>query len=63
LRCVAVSHEGWLAEVCLPAEGALLLRPDAVVAWHSTSETSLADALTRVLGSRVSAGQLTGSAR
>ncbi|WP_328648822.1 FAD-dependent monooxygenase [Amycolatopsis sp. NBC_00348] len=63
LRWASVPHDGWLAEVRLPADGALLLRPDVVVAWHSTSDTSLADALTRVLGSRVSAGQLSGTAR
>jgi putative polyketide hydroxylase len=50
LRQATVSHAGWLAEVCLPADGALLLRPDVIVAWHSASGTSLAEAVTRVLG-------------
>jgi hypothetical protein len=27
----------WPAEVCLPADGALLLRPGIIVAWHSAS--------------------------
>jgi putative polyketide hydroxylase len=45
-----VSHAGWLAEVSLPADGALLLRPDVIVAWHSASGTPLAEAVTRVLG-------------
>jgi putative polyketide hydroxylase len=50
LRLATVSHRKWLAEVCLPADGALLLRPDVIVAWHPTSGTPLAGALTRVLG-------------
>ncbi|WP_410567296.1 FAD-dependent monooxygenase [Amycolatopsis sp. cmx-4-61] len=50
LRQVTVSHPGWLAEVCLPDDGALLLRPDVIIAWHSASATPLADALPRVLG-------------
>jgi putative polyketide hydroxylase len=49
LRLVTVSHQDWLAEVCLPADGALLLRPDVIIAWHSASATPLDDALTRVL--------------
>ncbi|MFJ9783335.1 FAD-dependent monooxygenase [Amycolatopsis sp. NPDC101161] len=50
LRLAEVSHQDWLAEVCLPADGALLLRPDVIVAWHSTCGTPLAEAVTRVLG-------------
>ncbi|WP_406636157.1 FAD-dependent monooxygenase [Amycolatopsis sp. WGS_07] len=55
LRVVPVSDEAWLAETELPADGALLLRPDAVVGWHSTSEVPLADALSRLLGTPVEA--------
>jgi hypothetical protein len=53
LRVAVVPHGKWLAEVRLPADGALLLRPDAVIAWHSTSPTPLAEALTRLLGTTV----------
>ncbi|WP_239154594.1 hypothetical protein [Amycolatopsis sp. FDAARGOS 1241] len=34
----------------LEAGGALLLRPDAIVAWHSASAVDLADAYAQVLG-------------
>ncbi|MER6797573.1 FAD-dependent oxidoreductase, partial [Amycolatopsis mediterranei] len=57
LRLVKVSHQDWLAEVCLPPDGALLLRPDAIVAWHSASATPLAEALSRVLGTKVASVQ------
>jgi len=50
LRLAAVHSADWLAEVCLPADGALLVRPDAVVAWHSMSRTPLAEALDRIVG-------------
>jgi putative polyketide hydroxylase len=50
VRLAKVAHQDWLAEVFLPANGALLVRPDAVIAWHSNSETQLADALVHVLG-------------
>jgi hypothetical protein len=50
LRQAIVSHQDWLTEVCLPTDGALLLRPDVIVAWCSASGTPLAEALTRVLG-------------
>jgi putative polyketide hydroxylase len=50
LRLVTVSHQTWLADACLPADGALLLRPDLIVAWHSTSGKPLAEALTEGLG-------------
>ncbi|MFE3176977.1 FAD-dependent monooxygenase [Amycolatopsis sp. NPDC059090] len=49
LRLVPIANEAWLAETELPADGALLLRPDAVVGWHSTSEVPLAEALSRLL--------------
>jgi hypothetical protein len=50
LRVAAVPREEWLAEVHLPADGALLLRPDAIIAWHSTAQTPLTEALARLLG-------------
>jgi hypothetical protein len=50
LRLVPVPDPDWLAEVCLPADGALLLRPDVIVAWHSASGVTLAEALPRLLG-------------
>jgi 2-polyprenyl-6-methoxyphenol hydroxylase-like FAD-dependent oxidoreductase len=50
LRVAAVPLEEWLAEVHLPADGALLLRPDAIIAWHSTAQTPLTEALARLLG-------------
>ncbi|WP_410594002.1 FAD-dependent monooxygenase [Amycolatopsis sp. lyj-23] len=50
LRSVTVAHQEWLTEACLPADGALLLRPDVIVAWHSESATPLAEALAQVLG-------------
>ncbi|WP_409186142.1 FAD-dependent monooxygenase [Amycolatopsis sp. VS8301801F10] len=55
LRLVAVEDEAWLAETELPADGALLLRPDAIVGWHSTSDVPLADALSRLLSTPVEA--------
>ncbi|SEP54393.1 FAD-dependent monooxygenase [Amycolatopsis saalfeldensis] len=50
LRLVRIGDPLWLAEVELGDDGALLLRPDAVVAWHSSSGLGLRDALARVLG-------------
>ncbi len=55
LRLVPISDEAWLAETELPADGALLLRPDAIVGWHSSSEVPLADALDRLLNTPVEA--------
>lgn len=49
LRLVPVADEAWLTETELPSDGALLLRPDAIVGWHSSSEIPLADALSRLL--------------
>jgi putative polyketide hydroxylase len=49
LRLVAVADPEWLTTVELPSDGALLLRPDAIVAWHSTSDVPLAHAVARVL--------------
>ncbi|PRY39904.1 FAD-dependent monooxygenase [Umezawaea tangerina] len=49
LRHVRVQVQSWLDEVALPADGALLLRPDTIIAWHSTSNVPLADALARIL--------------
>jgi hypothetical protein len=49
LRHVRVSDPAWLTAAALPDDGALLLRPDAIVAWHSTSATSLGEALNQVL--------------
>ncbi|MBB4689446.1 FAD-dependent monooxygenase [Amycolatopsis jiangsuensis] len=46
-RTIADPH--WLSETGLPADGALLLRPDAIVAWHSRADVSLAEAMGRVL--------------
>lgn len=50
LRTVEVSDPTWLAAAALPPQAALLLRPDAVVAWHSSSGIPLPDACGRVLG-------------
>ncbi|WIX91466.1 FAD-dependent monooxygenase [Amycolatopsis sp. DG1A-15b] len=57
LRLVEVPHQGWLAETCLPADGALLVRPDVIVAWHSASATPLAEAVQWVLGTAVASAQ------
>jgi putative polyketide hydroxylase len=53
LRLVRVGDPAWLAEVELGDNGALLLQPDAVVAWHSSSGIGLRDALSRVLAGPV----------
>ncbi|WP_329065188.1 FAD-dependent monooxygenase [Amycolatopsis sp. NBC_01480] len=50
---VHVDNPAWLTEVELGDDGALLLRPDAVVAWHSTSDIGLRDAMSRLLTSPV----------
>jgi putative polyketide hydroxylase len=49
VRTRTVSNAEWLDAVDLPAEGALLVRADGIVAWHSSSQTSLAEAYARVL--------------
>jgi putative polyketide hydroxylase len=49
LRHVRVSDPAWLTAAALPDDGALLLRPDAIIAWHSASPTPLAEALNHVL--------------
>jgi putative polyketide hydroxylase len=49
LRHVRVCDTAWLAAAALPDDGALLLRPDAIIAWHSTSVTPLDEALNHIL--------------
>ncbi|MEU4674964.1 FAD-dependent monooxygenase [Amycolatopsis sp. NPDC023774] len=56
LRTVAVPDPTWLDSVALSPDGALLLRPDAVVAWHSLSTVPLADACARILGQPAAVG-------
>lgn len=34
IAVAVVDETGWLDEVCLKPDGALLVRPDAIVAWH-----------------------------
>ena len=48
LQVVKVKHQDWLQEVHLPADGALLVRSDTIIAWHSMSSTSLQDALNQI---------------
>jgi hypothetical protein len=57
LRLFEVPHQGWLAEACLPADGALLVRPDVIVAWHSASATPIAEAVQWMLGTAVASAQ------
>jgi putative polyketide hydroxylase len=62
LKSTTVADPGWLEAVHLPADGALLLRPDAIIAWHSSSGVPLAEAVTEVLGHHRPAGATAGSA-
>ncbi|WP_326564902.1 FAD-dependent monooxygenase [Amycolatopsis rhabdoformis] len=50
LRTVEVPDPAWLDAAALTPGDALLLRPDAVVAWHSRSGIPLGEAWSRVLG-------------
>ncbi|WP_350029640.1 hypothetical protein [Caballeronia sp. ATUFL_M1_KS5A] len=36
----------------LPPDGAVLVRPDGVIAWHSASHVALSDGIRMVLGRR-----------
>ncbi|MEV6897782.1 FAD-dependent monooxygenase [Amycolatopsis sp. NPDC051372] len=56
LRTVSVPDPAWLDSVALTPDGALLLRPDAVVAWHSSCTTPLDDACARILGQPAAVG-------
>lgn len=56
LRTVSVPAPAWLDSVALSPDGALLLRPDAVVAWHSASAIPLDDACARILGQPAAVG-------
>jgi putative polyketide hydroxylase len=49
LRHIRVSDPAWLTAAALPDDGALLLRPDTIIAWHSSSPTSLDKALNHIL--------------
>ncbi|PRY36829.1 hypothetical protein CLV43_111201 [Umezawaea tangerina] len=49
LIVVAVTDPDRLVDVELPADGAPLPRPDAIVAWHSGSGVPLEEAVAHVL--------------
>lgn len=52
IRHTAISDASWLTEVDLPADGALLARSDAIIAWHSRSDLPLTEAVSQVLHKR-----------
>jgi hypothetical protein len=49
LRHIRISDPAWLTAAALPEDGALLLRPDAIIAWHSSCPTHLDKALNHIL--------------